>query len=190
VNPIVILEGPNGVGKSSHAALLAEKLGVSMFRPLREDPNDHWQGNERARLWDMGVPANTFVDDIYAADFLVQMGSGAILDRSMPSAFVYWQAEEHETPEPTMFHLDWWQWKLEKHSGPVLVVFMEANYGVVKDRIGERAPDAKTFGRLGSAFSRVFQRIKLPKMVLDTTRYSLNQGVGRIWTRLLEDANS
>lgn len=186
-HPIVVLEGPNGVGKTTYARVLSDLLEIPMLRPLRQDPDNHWDGAEREALHGLHVPVNTFVDDVYAADFLVQTNQGAVLDRSMPSALVYSQVIGGEGyPAPTLAHLDWWQSRLEHHAGKVLVVFMESTLDVIQERVGSRAPTTSNFNALSRAFGKVFKHVMLPKMVITTSKHPVAQGVDMVVRKLMD----
>lgn len=176
---VVILEGVNGVGKSTYARALEAELGWPMYRPFRRDPDNHWTGIELDNLRQLQIPVNTFVEDACAADALVQLKASAIMDRSMPSALVYAKVEGQPNA-PTLDHLLWWQETLRGHAGGVLLVQLEAPLEAIQERIGGRAPTAERCKALTSAYSKVFQRIRLPKMRINTARISVERGIKMI----------
>jgi thymidylate kinase len=92
-NRIYVLEGLNGVGKSALSKVVSERLGVPILRAFRNGNTDVHLGRDGDRRQDrlraMGVPANTFVDEIYMADFLAATKIGAVLDRSIGSAIAF-----------------------------------------------------------------------------------------------------
>jgi thymidylate kinase len=89
---ILVLEGPCGSGKSTLAKALCAKLGWPMYRAFRRDPNDHTPGRTAELLRDAGLPLNTWMEDMFAADLLAQVKSNVILDRSLPSGLAYDEA--------------------------------------------------------------------------------------------------
>jgi len=185
---VVILEGVNGVGKTSQARLLAEELGVKMYRPFRENPDSHFDAAEIENFHDLGIPVNTYVEDCCLADTLVQLGISCVLDRSMPSAIAYAQIDGCEGITPTFAHLDWWQNKLGQHPEGVLVVQMQASLGTIQERLGNNAPVARRAEKLIAAYGKVFQRIQLPKMVINTDICSPRQILMKIKRKLEDDA--
>lgn len=90
---IWVLEGLNGVGKSAIAKRLAARFNVPILRAFRHARTDVHLGRDgggiQNRLRALGVPANTFVDEIYMADFLAATGVSAVLDRAIGSAIAY-----------------------------------------------------------------------------------------------------
>lgn len=108
---IVVLEGPEGTGKTTLSEALCARWDFVSYRTMA------WKGgrlrpDEIARWRELGVPVNTYVDDVYAADLLASLDHQValawefrlILDRSMPSGVAY-------TPEGPAYHrrlIEWW----------------------------------------------------------------------------------
>lgn len=107
---ILVLEGPEGVGKTT----LSESLARYDFLPYRAMAwRDGRLSQDQLAEWrERGVPVNTYVDDVYAADVLACLHHNAglawssrlFLDRSMPSGVAY-------APEGPLAHaalVRWW----------------------------------------------------------------------------------
>lgn len=173
---VIVLEGHNGVGKSSLARALSTKLGVPIIRPFRNANTDQHLGHEgtgptaiNVALRSFGVPVNTFVDDFYVADFLAASKVGAILDRSMPSAIAYGFMRHEMSLGHGQKLLDLWQTMLLS-AQRTLYVQLGAPKDVLKKRCeGRWFPSAKEFDRLDKAFTLCFRSIKLPKKQIVTT---------------------
>jgi hypothetical protein len=174
---IVILEGLNGTGKSATAAPLAEAFGASILRPFRgRDATVHLgceDGGRVEQLRSLGVPANTFVDDIYTADFLASTGVDAVLDRSMGSAIAYGllykDIPDVQTAQRLLVE---WQDILSTVEGKILYVNVTCSRGVRRHRCDSEnrwRPTILQEKMLEKWFAHVFRDIWLPKMVFDTS---------------------
>lgn len=88
---LVILEGLEGVGKTTVAEAISRSLTIPVYRAFRQGRRAHAGTGSQldAMLKDFGVPHNTHVEDLYAVDLLTTVGGSVILDRSMPSAVAY-----------------------------------------------------------------------------------------------------
>lgn len=120
---ILVLEGPEGVGKTTLSEALQARWDFVPYRTLA------WKGGrlspQELSVWrERGVPVNTYVDDMYAADLLdclhhnvgLAWSSRVLLDRSMPSGVAY-------TPEGPEAHADivrWWARTLEPIGGRLI----------------------------------------------------------------------
>ncbi len=176
---IYILEGLNGVGKSACAKYLSKHMGLPIVRPFRGADSDTHLGHEDdheddhyvlSRLRDHGVPVNTFVDDIYTADFLVSTGIHAVLDRSIASAIAYGLVnKEIESVHEANQLLELWQSIIIKRVD-VLYVNMTARRNVRKARCkGRWYPTKGVDAELEKWFTRVFGNVTSPKITLDTS---------------------
>lgn len=121
---IVVLEGLEGTGKTtvSKAAAIAQTK-PRIYRALRH--GDKWGPKEVDGWHALGVPANTFVEDVFAVDtiskLLAHREFSIILDRSLPSGLVYndqmWDGDGLTNEASTL--LDWWVAKLDQMGGIV-----------------------------------------------------------------------
>jgi hypothetical protein len=93
---ILILEGLNGVGKTTLSRTLQEDHGFLRIRAFEGE-------SLRAVAARSGILANTYIDDMYVANFLTQLkltypDAKVVLDRSYLSAFVYSAQSTMESP--------------------------------------------------------------------------------------------
>ncbi|MGW8177332.1 MAG: hypothetical protein ACWGQW_00825 [bacterium] len=174
---IVVLEGLNGTGKSATAGPLADALKVPIVRPFRGANADEHLGRDgddrMARLRQLGIPANTFVDDIYVADILMSMKASAVLDRSMGSAIAYGLLYG-DIPDVKRAQelLGEWQTIMRAGSGIVLYVNVTARREVRRQRCdsdGRWKPNAEQEKQLEKWFAHVFRDVALPKVTFDTS---------------------
>lgn len=169
---MIIFEGCNGVGKTTYAKELGRILEAPVYRAFRGDQALHYQGElENARS--LGVPVNTFVDDMYVADLSRVLRNEVILDRSLPSAVAYngmvspiWAARLEE-----------WDSRLFKSATPVLVVWLEAPWSVAKDRMGAYRPDSAEYDHLERVFSWCMSKINSRIFHIDTSTVGVKAGV-------------
>ncbi len=187
---LIVLEGLNGVGKSAHAVGLSEALGVPILRPFRQAPDVHLgrSGDRQSMLRAHGIPVNTFVDDIYTADFVASTGISAVLDRSIGSAIAYGTLYgDVKSSRAATRLLVLWHELLKPYAGPILYVHMTANHETRQRRCqGRWAPSDEQAHHLSVWFHRVYhEHIKVPKMELDTSDVlSAFDGVKRILDRM------
>lgn len=189
-DPVVILEGLNGVGKSTYAKLLSEKFKVPIVRPFRHSKTDiHWGHGEGAKLQAalerFGVPVNTHVDDLYVADFLSLYEVGAILDRGVPSGIIYPLMRGERTPwadgdfvgNLVMF----WLHQLSRLRNKVYV-WLHAPYDTAQQRCGERwCPERSEYTKMHDWYAMTYDLIRgFPKTSVDTSKAALGDGVEEI----------
>lgn len=170
---IIVLEGLNGVGKTACANALSKQTGVPVVRPFRHDDATHL-GREDGGLQDalraLGIPANTYVEDAFVADFLRSTGASAILDRSMASGIAYGLLYGNVKVDQVKPLLQLWSRALKASPRPVLYVYMVAQQHVRMERTeGRWRPTQAQEGKLVRCFDKVFDALKLPKVRLDTT---------------------
>lgn len=188
---IVVLEGLNGVGKSACAKLLQDQLHAPIVRAFRGGGESTHLGREDSNLQSkfraIGIPANTFVDDIYTADLLAQIGVNAIMDRSMGSAIAYGMLYgDISSPRRAKQLLSVWERLISGAPGSVLYVYMKARPEVRKQRCKARwQPTKDQTGKLEKWFNLVFRSIDIDKIVVDTSDSpSPEAGVKRIVNQL------
>jgi thymidylate kinase len=122
---ILVLEGAEGTGKTSLATALVERHGFVSYRTMAW--KDGRQSPHQLSVWrERGVPVNTFVDDIYAADLLACLASNIglawtsriVLDRSMPSGVAY----APEGPQAHAQAVAWWARTLTPIGGRIVLL--------------------------------------------------------------------
>lgn len=170
---IIILEGLNGVGKTTYARALAERLDIPIVRPFRREGQHlgREDGGRQQRFHDLGIPVNTYVEDVFTAEFLGSTGYSAVLDRGMGSAvaygMLYGTLPNADTAERV---LNLWEETIQRHPDTVIYVNMVARPEVRKARCKNRwSPDVEQTAVLEKWFKRVFQTIELDKMQIDTS---------------------
>jgi len=138
----------------------------------------------------LGVPVNTYVDDLYVADFLRATRRGAILDRSMPSALAYPMMRGEEiTPKTAKKLVVVWEQILRAAKIPVVYVWMQASHEVVKERcVGRWHPNKAQYAKLESTFKRVFVTLSLCKRRVVTTELSENETIKTV-RQVVDDAD-
>lgn len=163
---IVVLEGLNGTGKSAAANWLRGDLGYPIIRLFRNGSDDHLDGARVEQLRSLGIPVNTYVEDVFVAEFLVRTGSPAILDRSMPSGLAYGLLEDRidsEQVEPLM--RIWCD--ILRRSG-AHVIHLHASRDVRERRIEGREIHPQD-GVLEEWLDEIMELCDLPMAKIDTT---------------------
>jgi thymidylate kinase len=179
---IIILEGVNGVGKSTYATLLSAKLRLPIIRPFRINHTTH-TGNDskyELELKKYGVKPNTHIDDLYVADLLRQLQSGAILDRAIPSAIAYAKMRGESFPPKDKYKnlLAFWEGMIQSISQPLLYVWMRAEYDDARERAGARWPLNKAkFNSLETTFDQAFKTLHIPKKQINTSTVDVSEGI-------------
>lgn len=182
---MIILEGANGVGKTTYAKALSEAFGVRTYRAFRPQGAMH-HTDARDRLETLGVPANTYVEDMYIADMARVIDHELILDRSLPSAIAYEMAES----QMTMDGVDWvqlmfeWELMLGRALRPVLVVHLVAPYYLARTRMTGSIPSKSKYELITEWTSKVIGAVSMPKIELDTSEVRVPAGVGRIIAKM------
>ena len=188
---IVILEGVNGVGKTTYAKLLSTHLGIPRYRAFKANLEVHWGDNHPMELLlkdKFKVPLNTHVEDLFSADLLGRIGGDVVLDRSLPSAIAYGLLENDPLlPTDTLELFHYWMSLLRDRK--VLYVWMTAQYAVARSRSESREQpwwplNMKTFAELESIFRVLHDQWEMDKLVIDTGETSIGDGVEQICQRL------
>jgi thymidylate kinase len=180
---IIALEGSNGVGKTTYARKLSAETGWPIFRALRGHGDKHNQAmlDEYRRL---GIPANTFVDDIYQADMFRMLKPNVILDRSMLSALAYDAVYQQDTMmDPKAVWNVWCRLAME---AIICLVWLHAPSGVARERCSGERPSMTEDTLLTSRFALLHRDYPGPKMAIDTSEVSVADGVAAIlelWRR-------
>ncbi len=170
---VIVLEGLNGVGKSSLAKAMSSFYSIPILRAFRHSRTDlHLSAGDNGiaqRMKQLGVPANTFVDDVYLADFLQATRISCVMDRSMGSAIAHGLLDGSvKNPAHALQLVDHWESQL---SGlDVVYVYMVADEALCRERCAGRwQPNRGMWSHLNESFERVYDRIRLRKRRLDTS---------------------
>lgn len=182
---IILLEGINGVGKTTYAEMLSKILKIQYYHALKNGNMDvHWgeKGEKERALREVGAPLNTHIEDLYLADMLKTFNINAVIDRSMPSAIAYGKVERLEylkTAEECVKVYSLWEKMMPLD---VLYVYMLCDYNVAKERCKNRKwPLNKIkYDKLKKVFAQLFQKIRYEKMIIDTTIIHPQEGINRI----------
>ena len=93
---IIILEGPDGCGKTNIGQELSRRTGIPYFKPTLE--REMWKNNTFKTALEYDQP--------YIAQFLKQVGCSVIMDRAYPSEWVYSQVYKRETNPAVLRQVD------------------------------------------------------------------------------------
>lgn len=187
---LIMLDGANGVGKSTYAYRMKERFGIPVCRVFRSGNKElHWGSTDKElqdELAKLKVPINTHIDDLFMADFMLTFQVDAILDRTLASAIAYGRTYNkmdgwyHEKGNARRL-LDFWVGLISRCSQPAFYVWLDAPYGVAKERCdGRWCPNKKEYDRLRREYERVFSRLPFKKIRLDTTLHGVDKGINRI----------
>lgn len=187
---IIVLEGPNGSGKTHIAWKLQSAIpDACVYRPFKYNSlyTSWYEAMRKA-----GVPINTHVDDLYAADAIdriARTGQTVILDRSFPSGIAYARSRLREhagignsqamqavedcairaTNRDVKSWLDIW----ENLLGPrKLYVTMLVDYQTGLERTKHRErwyPSLAEHDRLIGNFVGIHEMVSEPKLMIDTS---------------------
>ena len=93
---IIVLEGPDGCGKTEIGKGLAKRIGVPYFKM-----------NTEAQNWRKGKFKEALeFDQTYLVQFLKQTGYSAVIDRAWPSEWVYSRVFKRDTNPNVLFDVD------------------------------------------------------------------------------------
>lgn len=93
---VIILDGPDGVGKSHIAKALAKELSIPYFR--METQHENWRNGKFKEALEF--------DQTYIASFLAQTGHSVIIDRAYPAEWVYSRVYSRETNKDVLKAVD------------------------------------------------------------------------------------
>lgn len=179
---IIVLDGPNGTGKSALARALSARRGWPVYRAFRRSSGEHFDGELRERLRGLGIPVNTYVDDMYVADALFTTKCSAILDRSLPSGIAYGVAEGAISWGQSKELVDIWAKTL--NNSEVALVQMEAARHVREERAKGRRFDFDLDEKVGIYISAVFSVLSdghgFPLLNIDTTSRTKEETHGAV----------
>jgi len=194
---IVILEGANGVGKSTYVKEF-EKRGYKHINPFRRGAYTHDSAKNLNVLNDAyGLGLNTHVEDLYVWEMLAEFkGTNIVLDRTIPSAIAYGAVHGHpwypySDKKEAQLLFDFWIEQVSRVEGGVVYVWLTAPYQVAKERcVGRWMPRAKEYKALERWFNVMFigcinvPESKMQRVRIDTAVFDVNKGVDFITKRM------
>lgn len=199
---VLILEGVNGVGKSTYAKALNERLGLPIVRAFRHsETNKHWGADTAAQqeiLKAARVPFNTHVEDIFVADCLVGLKASGILDRSVPTAIAYGMVYGnmdgyYNTPGNARMLMTLWQSIIMSAPGPIVYAWLRAPHDVAKKRCekqGRPIANKKTYDAIERVFSKLFHtELTMTRQQINTAEIDTDDGVNLL-CRLLKTSGN
>lgn len=156
---IIIMEGPDGCGKTEIGKGLSKVLGIPYFKMTTEVQN--WRKGKFKEALEF--------DQTYLLQFLKQTGHSAIIDRAYPSEWVYSQVYNRETNEDIMQMIDYGFSKLDTH---IVIPWRE-------DYSNNRHDDLVTNDKLQAIHDKYFEFMKwtgCDKIPINVDRYKNDLG--------------
>jgi thymidylate kinase len=140
---VIILEGPDGCGKTNIGQGLSKKMGIPYFKMTTEAEN--WRKGKFKEALEF--------DQTYLAQLLKQTGYDLIIDRAYPSEWVYSQVFGRETNHHVLRRVD----DIFAEIGAHIVIPWRQDYA--KCRADELVPNEK----LKTIHDKYFEFIKWTK---------------------------
>jgi thymidylate kinase len=195
---LLILEGVNGVGKSTYAERIVKAVGAVTYRAFRRKSTCHFDSDYVEKLREEYlIPVNTHVDELYMADTLASFTPSnlVIFDRSMPSAIAYGMAlhqndDWYNKPGVSKKLLNFWLELLRPNYNILHYFQLISSYEEIKYRCNGRwHPNKKQYAILSSIYDKVFREIPFKKQKIHTDRISLDDGVKCV-LNMVKNANA
>jgi thymidylate kinase len=190
---IVLVEGLNGVGKTTYVRALSKKLGISPYRPFRKNLGEHWDESggrlEKDFLEALRIPVNNHVEEMYIADFARSVGVSFIQDRTMLSSLAYGRVENqsegwYNEGDNAQALFELWE-SIYREADGVLLLYLTAPFETAKQRAGARALTKEKWKKLDAQYDKMFRRSTLPKKQINTDAVDVETGVNLV-CRLLK----
>lgn len=162
---IIVVEGANGVGKTTLVEALAKHYGYPVYKPFRRLGFEHWDDADGRRVMNgldrFRVVANSIAEDIFMADFIGTFGVNAILDRGILSAIVYGNEDG-----PSALSL----WGRLIGETKVLFVFLHGSFEIASSR-STRTGTSGHFGKVQSRIRRLVYAMSFPSISINVDEY-------------------
>lgn len=173
---IVLVDGINGSGKTTLCKTLSERYGLPMHRTFRGNFSQaHMDKLDfaielRERF---AVPVNTYVDDLYVADFVAAMRiENLVSDRSMPSAIAYGLVNGQLRGIDECRLLEIWQeiYKSSHCFPDISYIWLDVDYEMSCLRLEDdkRLLAEIEYNRIQEGFGWVFRKIEFRKIRIKT----------------------
>lgn len=166
MNKIIIFEGPDRCGKTEIGKALANKLKLSYFKNSYEHSN--FSNN--------GFISTAFVEANFLLDLLNQVDfkeNGLILDRNIPSEWVYSKVFNRETKEELIFEID----KKLADLGAIIIYCYKDKYENFDDEVIE----LEKIEKLKNKYIEYLELSKIPSLILNTTDENLEKQLNEIY---------
>jgi len=172
---LVIIEGMNGVGKTTLAKKVSGYFNIPIVRAFKDDTAIHFKHAKELelKLRRFRIPFNSYVEDLFVADLLSKFTSlECVLDRSMPSAFAYGLEDgdffNREMAEET---LQWWI-DIIKSRTDLTYIHLMCDIKTSVGRVGIRMPEnaERINNRLDYASDQIGKHVpRVWKLITDHT---------------------
>jgi len=197
---LVMLDGINGVGKSTVAKLITERTGLKSVRPFRDSPDVHWrsfndgdaagESEVEEHLRAARVPFNTFVDNLYLADIVSKLGADTIMDRTMHSSVAYGLVKGEELYRDARlanWMVGYWESLIQRCRYPRVFALLTCDYEVSAarcEREGRWHPPHHIHRQLAGSFFDLHRESRLNPIIIDTTEMDANTVATRVLDHL------
>lgn len=161
---IIIFEGADETGKTNIAEKLAKLHGFSYFKNHQEHKN----------FTSDSFKNTAFIEAGYLIDLLKQINipNGIILDRHMPSEWVYSKVYDRETNDSAIWEVD----KQLANLNAVMIYCYKQHYEKFDDEI-IKFDDIEN---IKSKYQEYLKHTKIPTLQLETTDENLDREVAEI----------
>jgi hypothetical protein len=171
---ILVVEGINGSGKTTLCKSLSKYTSWPILRAFRR-PGRNFQ-EQVAKLQSIGVPVNTYVEDMFMAEALGTTKANVILDRSLPSGIAYGVLNgDFQEDDPRLKHwVELWQESLLVGGGKVGYIYLGCTRKESKERcLHGKFPLAgkEEWWTVATQLDRVWNWVEIPKLSIDTSGY-------------------
>lgn len=165
MNKIILFEGPDLCGKTEIGKELSKQLKLSYFKNNTE--HDNFRNNTFLQT--------AFVEAYYLIDMLNQVEfkeNGIILDRHIPSEYVYSKVYDRPTHEESIWKID----EILAGFGATIIYCTKTHYKNFDDEVItlDKIEHIKYF------YEEYFAKTKMPVIRLDTTDENLEREISDI----------
>lgn len=164
-NKIIIMEGADVTGKSEIGSALANQFGLAYFKNLAEHQS----------FSDLTFSQTAFVEANYLLCLLKQVEikeNGIVLDRHIPSEYVYSKVFERETNEDEIWEID----RQLAELGAVIVYCYKDEYKDFDDEVIK----FERIEQLKDTYQEYFNKTNMPVLQLNTTDENLERELNEI----------